>query len=196
MPDQPTISHESLVQRADAWLKRMGCKITLLEYPAATRYGEIPDAIGWRGAGREQVSILLECKVSRGDFLADREKEFRQHPEYGMGNWRFFLCPPDLINRDELPRGWGLLYVFPTHIRHVAGMQWTVSSWTDSPFVACKDAEASMLVSALRRVQLRGHFGDVYDPIESATPSNDGTDPGATESFGSVCHPTPGIAAP
>lgn len=169
-------THHDLLLHADAWLKRRGCHITLIEYAAATRYGEIPDAIGWRGSGREQVSILIECKVTRGDFLADREKESRLQPEYGMGDWRFFLCPPDMIKSDELPPRWGLLYAHPSGIRHVAGMQWTVSSWNPAPFRACKDAEVMMLVNALRRVQVRGHFSDVYERIESST-----TDKGASD---------------
>src|SRR2546426_9205199 len=30
-------------------------------------------------------SVLIECKISRSDFLADRDKPFRQKSELGLG---------------------------------------------------------------------------------------------------------------
>ena len=52
--------------------------------------GEMPDAIGWK---RGCHSVLVECKSSRADFLADREKPWRQKPENGAGCERFYLTP-------------------------------------------------------------------------------------------------------
>jgi len=54
---------------------------------------------------------LLEAKCSRGDFLADKKKRFRKRPSKGMGMYRAFICPKDLIKPEELPKGWGLIYV-------------------------------------------------------------------------------------
>ena len=68
--------------------------------------GETPDVIGWKGRCR---SVLIECKVSRADFLADREKPFRKDPSLGMGCERFYLTPAGLIRPAELPGKWGLL---------------------------------------------------------------------------------------
>jgi hypothetical protein len=101
--ESPT--HSLLVKRAEHWLlNTVGCGFVLMELVAAL--GEIPDAIGWKYSD----SYLVECKATRSDFLSDGKKWFRRHPEYGMGNYRYYLCPPDLIKPKELPECWGLLY--------------------------------------------------------------------------------------
>jgi hypothetical protein len=68
----------------------------------------MPDAIGWKRACH---SVLIECKVTRADFLADRAKPFRLKPESGVGGERFYLTPACLLRREELPAGWGLLEI-------------------------------------------------------------------------------------
>jgi hypothetical protein len=66
----------------------------------------IPDAIDWKGLNR---SVVIECKVSRSDFLADADKPFRLKPEEGFGCERFYMAPSGVIGIDELPADWGLL---------------------------------------------------------------------------------------
>lgn len=82
-----------------------------------TGTSEIPDALGWRG----NETVLVECKTSRADFLAERSKPHRREPDRGMGRYRYFLCPPDLISADELPAKWGLLYAQPRNVKVVVG---------------------------------------------------------------------------
>jgi len=53
--------------------------------------------------------VVVECKVSRADFLADAKKEFRLRPELGLGCERLYMAPADVIKREELPKDWGLL---------------------------------------------------------------------------------------
>ena len=53
--------------------------------------------------------MLVECKVTRADFLADAAKPFRLKPEDGMGSQRFYLAPTRIVRAEELPRHWGLL---------------------------------------------------------------------------------------
>ncbi|UXF74641.1 hypothetical protein K7574_21340 (plasmid) [Stenotrophomonas maltophilia] len=55
--------------------------------------------------------MLIEVKVSRADFLADARKEHRINPAQGVGKWRYFMCPEGLIDVDEMPERWGLLWV-------------------------------------------------------------------------------------
>ena len=76
----------------------------------------MPDAIGWK---KECHSVLVESKVSRADFLADREKSFRQKPELGIGCERYYLAPRGLIRIEELPAGWGLLEAWGREIERV-----------------------------------------------------------------------------
>jgi hypothetical protein len=98
------MTHAQLVPKAVAWLRSYRCGVVLSEQACAS--GEMPDAIGWKKASH---SVLVECKISRADFLADRCKPFRQKPETGVGCERFYLSPEGMIRLDELPTSWGLL---------------------------------------------------------------------------------------
>src|SRR5581483_6986705 len=100
------MTHQKLVQRAVMWLRRNGCGVVLSEQSCAS--GETPDAIGWK---RGCHSVMVECKISRSDFLVDRQKPFRIRGEKGMGCERFYLTPAFLIAAHELPSGWGLLEI-------------------------------------------------------------------------------------
>ncbi|MDL2310271.1 hypothetical protein LJC39_04060 [Parabacteroides sp. OttesenSCG-928-B22] len=71
------------------------------------RTGESPDVFGF-GGGRTQ---LIEVKISRSDFLADKKKYWRMYPEYGIGQMRSYLCPINVIKPEDLPDKWGLFYL-------------------------------------------------------------------------------------
>ncbi len=158
---QTSITHEALVSRAEAWLKAIGCGVTFAELVAATPTGEIPDAIGWRSS----ISILIECKISRADFFADKNKRFRARPETGMGDWRFYLCPPGVLRVDDLPPGWGLLYAADKKIVRMHGLPIGNSYWGVPPHKGCKRSELMLMYSALRRLNLRGHLPSIYEPL-------------------------------
>ena len=109
-------THAELCNKATSWLKRAyrvggpGCANVFSEVKSGSNGGEIVDAIGLKTAeGME--SIVVQVKVSRADFLADKKKIFRISPEMGMGNFRYFLCPEGVIKVTELPERWGLLTV-------------------------------------------------------------------------------------
>ena len=155
--------HSELVVLAEKWLYRRNCSVVFRDpFKALADNGEQPDAIGWRGG----ISILIECKTSRSDFHADKRKNFRQNPHDGMGDWRFLLCPANLIAPDELPIGWGLLYatakkrIMPVH-GIPTNCQWHIAR----PFEGHKRCETQLLCSALRRLAIRGHFEEIYDTI-------------------------------
>ncbi len=98
------MTHSQLVNLAVAWLRRYRCGVVLSEQACAS--GEVPDAIGWKGKCR---SVVVECKITRADFLADRAKPFRLNPDIALGCERFYLVPAGLVSPQELPPGWGLL---------------------------------------------------------------------------------------
>ena len=86
------------------WLGRQS-SVVLYEFAAGVN--ENPDVIGWGyGAG----SLLIECKLNRSDFLRDAAKPFRKSPRVGMGQRRYYLCPPNTIQVKDLPPKWGLLW--------------------------------------------------------------------------------------
>ncbi|MBU2773359.1 hypothetical protein HMI48_05400 [Acidithiobacillus ferrooxidans] len=157
------MTHEELVNRAKSWLKGKGCGVILGEpFRARTTSKEIPDAIGWFG---DATSILVECKASRSDFLADANKRFRKETDLGVGQWRFYLCPPDIIEVADLPEHWGLLWSVGRSVKTVHGVPGNCHWRTHAPFRSNRLTEAEMLSQALRRVVIRGHLNDVYDPI-------------------------------
>lgn len=156
------MTHDELVLKAEKWLKIQGCGVVFRDkFKAITHNREFPDAIGWR----EGLSILVECKTSRADFLADKGKLFRKTSEDGMGDWRFFLCPPDIITVSDLPEGWGLLYAHQKQIKKIHNVPGNCNWWRDKPFEGNKRCETQMMYSALRRMVIRGHFASIYEGL-------------------------------
>lgn len=140
------MKHQQLVRLAEEWLRRRyRCGIVLSEQSCAS--GETPDVIAWKGKCR---SILVECKVTRADFLADREKPFRSSPELGMGCERFYLAPAGLIRAHELPAQWGLLEAQGRTIK-VAVRPSRVSQRSHTGLMM----EMNLLLASLRRVEVR-----------------------------------------
>ena len=142
------MNHDDLVKRAGRWLRSKGCSVVLEELVAYTKNGETPDAIGWVS----QNSVLVECKVSRADFLRDAKKPFR-NPLYrsvqGMGRWRFYLTPPGLLGAGDCPEGWGIYEVRGRSVKHAFGVEY--KNGRQGPFQPCLISEQAMLLSALRR---------------------------------------------
>src|SRR5437660_9902036 len=101
------MTHSQLVDEAVRWLRlKYRCGIVLSEQSCSS--GETPDAIGWK---RRNHSVVVECKVSRADFLADFGKSWRADPNCALGCERFYLVRAGMISCEELPAGWGLLEI-------------------------------------------------------------------------------------
>ncbi len=138
------MTHEKLVEAAVAWLRRYGCGVVLSEQSCAS--GETPDAIGWKRACH---SVVVECKISRADFLADRDKPFRLKPEKGMGCERFYLAPAGLISANEIPVGWGLLEFRGREVVELVPASKKMRSTVGFRY------EMNLLLASLRRVEVR-----------------------------------------
>ncbi len=130
------MTHSELVEAGARWLRKK-CSVVITEIATS---GEEPDAIGWQGPH----STLVECKATRGDFMADRVKGFRQATERGIGQARYFLTPPALVAIFELPPAWGLLEYDGEKIRCL------LKSGHHDP--VNHRHEISILISAIRRV--------------------------------------------
>jgi hypothetical protein len=138
------MTHAQLVEKAVEWLRAYRCGIVLSEQACVS--GEMPDAIGWKRASH---SVLIECKLSRADFLADRGKPFRQKQELGLGCERFYLTPPGLLQIKELPAGWGLLEI---RKRKVEVLHRSARDLRTASGLAY---EMNLLLASLRRVEIR-----------------------------------------
>lgn len=162
--DLISLTHDELCGIAEKFLKNNGFGVTFHDkFKASTGTGELPDCIGFRNG----VSCLIECKSSRSDFLADKKKHFRQDPLIGMGDWRFYLCPPGVISTEDLPDGWGLLHATGKVVKKVSGFPLNTMWFFDKPFTGNKQAECDFMYSALRRMVIRGHFNEIYDGLPS-----------------------------
>jgi hypothetical protein len=128
-------THRHLVTLAARWLRdRQHCSVIITEMTTYAR--ETPDAIGWHG----HQSTLIECKASRDDFMANRNKNSGP----GMGHYRLFLMPQGLVTPSEVPDGWGLLEWDGRMIRTI------VSAHARKDY--SRDDELLLLLSAIRRV--------------------------------------------
>jgi len=138
------MTHSQLVQKAVEWLRAYRCGVVLSEQACIS--GEMPDAIGWK---RSCHSVLVECKISRTDFLADRGKRFRQKPDTGVGCERFYLTTGQLVRMDELPVGWGLLEYHNRTVKVVRAGARNLRTTVGFRY------EMNLLLASLRRVEIR-----------------------------------------
>ena len=134
------MTHSELVQRAAKWLRVKGYT-AFTEF--ATRAGEVPDAIGFKGPR----SIVIECKSSYADFRGDAKKFFRKDPAMGMGAQRFFMVPKGLVDVEEIPPYWGLLEVTGSGVRRAKNSKWL----TERNHLS----EIAFLSSMVRRAEIR-----------------------------------------
>jgi len=140
-----SLSHSELCEIGRRWLLRSlsskgpGCRIALAEPPIGLHGGEIPDAIGWRTADALPSTYMVEAKTSRSDFHADAGKMHRNSLA-GVGNYRFYLCPEGVIQPDDLPEKWGLLWVNGNgRMKHIV-----------SPFATARWGDVSKALTPMR----------------------------------------------
>lgn len=165
-------THKELVIAAEKWLNKRGVLVTLREIGAYTCNNENPDVIGWSNSS----SVVIECKVSRSDFLADKKKWFRQFPKKGMGDYRIYFCPPNVIKVSDLPEGWALVYYDGKKTKNIHGINgYRMVSWHEKAhFKSNIQAERDMLYSVARRIQIQGHLDCIYDSSPVSRPNQQG----------------------
>jgi hypothetical protein len=145
-------THADLVHAAHHWARNsLKCAAVLAECGAAGI--EIPDVIAW---GSNGTSIVVECKATRADFLADKKKFFRVRPDQGMGAFRWFFTPKGLVDRSELPPQWGLAELRGSRVFKV--------KYPERFHAYAERRETQLLVSALNRID-RGFGLQVFDPM-------------------------------
>jgi len=150
------MNHRELVERAERWLTHsQKCYFAIKELDSMS--GEIPDVIGWKSGVR---SILVECKTSRTDFRKDQDKNFRKYSDMGMGMERYYFCPVDIIKPDEIPKNWGLVWVYPKTVRIKKKAR---RSSGDCYKIAYR--EQYLLVTALRKISA---LYDINNTIEES----------------------------
>lgn len=145
-----TYTHSELVEAGKRWLTdKCGC--IFCEKKSLT--SEIPDVIGFNSSG----SFVLEAKISRSDFFADKRKIIRKNPSKGMGDWRFYIAPKGLVKPSELPEGWGLVECErgkrPIATFNPFGRGNIYSAWKKNP--KNESSEYLFMYSILRTIRLK-----------------------------------------
>ena len=154
------MTHSELVERGAKWLKynkdfHYRSTIILKEFSCMS--SEIPDVLGFS----HYYSTLIECKLSMADFKADRNKRCR-NKECQLGLYRLYLCPAGLINKDNLPSGWGLLYCYPNKV--------TIEvEPTENDIGKARTEEHYVLYSIVRRACIRGLLPELVKPIKEVS---------------------------
>lgn len=151
------MTHAALVDIAYRWVLRTArCGFAFKEMVCLS--SEQPDVIGFGG---KVNSLLVECKVSRSDFLADAKKFFRLYPEQGMGGHRIYCAPEGLLKLEELPEKWALLSVDEKQrctLSFRPAPEWPgagfLTPWHHQPHN--EKNERAVMYSALRRMQHMG----------------------------------------
>lgn len=64
-------------------------------------------ALDAKGVARE-----FEIKISRSDYIVDAKKE--KHQSDKGANYFYYVCPKDLIKKEEVDKRYGLIYIWPT----------------------------------------------------------------------------------
>ena len=147
------LNHNELVSLAAKYLERT-CPIVITEMHLG---GEAPDAIGWKNTG---MSVIIECKTSYSDFKADFKKPFRAQPNRGVGELRYYLCEPNKLPLDEIPKSWGLIEV--KNGRYYVRRKPILQVWYNTI------QERKLLISALRRMTgVSVNYYDIDKPTKT-----------------------------
>jgi len=150
-------SHQELIKKAIEWLQ-CSKKCTIVMRELVTRNSETPDCIGFYSSGHG--TILIECKTTRADYLADKKKLFRRDTKLGVGSKRYFMVPSGLIAADEVPTRWGLIEVFDSGRKRIAK--------ESGDFTANTHNEITMLVSVIRRLKISTAIFVVPDGVQGS----------------------------
>ena len=145
-------THDELVDYGQRWLKiNRRCGVVISE-ARHKRVPEIPDIIGWMKDGR---SCMVECKVTRADFVSDQFKEHRGIDTTGM--YRYYLVPRNLVKKEEVPTGWGLLYADGRGVSQIKRPTKQILS------VGGENREKLLMYAEMRKFHML-HDGDVLRP--------------------------------
>jgi hypothetical protein len=108
------MTHSELVKIATTWAR--GRHDVVLEERSSGN-GELPDIMAFN----YRWSTMIECKVSRADFFADKRKITRVVQENCLGNYRIYCCPKGLLSEDDIPEKMGSfrgLPIWPCEIKN------------------------------------------------------------------------------
>jgi len=184
-------AHDYLVERARDWLVAGGgCRFAFAEFSTwLTR--DIPDALGFMEDG---LTVMVECKVSRSDFHADKKKPSRQNGK-PLAHYQYYLCERGLITPEDLEplKGdWGLLWIKSSravsiirHPKRATGLRYG----QDKNFARAEDYARYVMTSALFRAEKKGLIPRLNRAFDKHPPMPLGFGAIKYENFGAYWNP-------
>ena len=158
-------THKDLVTIATRWAERRHS--VAIPEPNFCFTQEIPDVIGFNS----HFSTVIEVKTSRSDFFNDRKKPFRREhwaEHKAMGNYRIYCVPVGLVDKSEIPDGWGMLLVDAQGKARLAQNVYLPKHrktyWHDIGSGGAQ-AERSILFTIAYRAQYKGLMKEICRPI-------------------------------
>lgn len=96
------MTHSDLVTIGARYLRYQNNCSIVIEEPASAYFVK-PDVMGFQ----MYSSFMIEVKISRSDFLADKRKK---HAGDVIANRNYYLVPTGLIAPEDIKNGYGLIY--------------------------------------------------------------------------------------
>lgn len=100
-------------------------------------------------------------------FLRGKKKPERNGDRFGVGVYRFYICPEGLLRLEDIPKNWGLLYSdgkkVVQELRKPVGNMWPAfatgsESWQSMQHEVDVESEKSILFSLCRRLADNKHI--------------------------------------
>jgi hypothetical protein len=110
-----SLSHDEIAEFAADKMRKKGYLMTWANM-RSLNVGEQPDVMAMKHLNDV---VVIEVKVSRSDFFADKKKPWRNGEVKGIGTERVYLTPPGLLQVSEIPYGWQLWEVHPFGKRYI-----------------------------------------------------------------------------
>ena len=106
-----TLSSFDLAMFLIASPQRTGCVTPMIIFrtPASANVVFVDS----RKSKEQKISMLPNAVTERGF----KKKDHRRRPYTGMGRKRFYLCPKEMLQPEDMPDGWGLLWATEGQIR-------------------------------------------------------------------------------
>lgn len=103
------LRHEELLKTAAKFIKNK----------ALTHFGKSTYVVCNYNDGMEPIDVfgfgggctqIIKVITTRMELNLDLERAYRKCPKYGVGEFRSYLCPNGLLNKEDIPKNWGLLW--------------------------------------------------------------------------------------
>lgn len=142
--------HDGLVQRGIKWLEnnpnhQFRCSFVLAKYEQFNE--DMPDVMGFS----YYHTIVIECRP-----LNPNNKHRKM--DWGLGDYRFYLCPPNVIKKSDIPEDWGLLYC---HKNKITIEKEPVTNKSKN----IRLMEYPILYSIIMRAKVNGYMPDILKPV-------------------------------